>query len=161
MRVLQLCSFSWRMLRRDARGGELRLLAAALGGRRGRPVGGGIFCRPCSSGARSRVSSIARRRSLADRRSSVAQALTDEARARGLQVVETRTFPSMGERRRAARAACAARRDQGGWCRLSAARHPAHCAGAECPGCAGAWRASCRNDLDRRASGLGTGRARR
>lgn len=95
MPLPQLLPFAWRMLRRDARSGELHLLAAALA---------------VAVAALSAVGFFADRVRLALERESHQllgadllltadhpwpEALIEEARARGLRVVETRTFPSM------------------------------------------------------------------
>jgi putative ABC transport system permease protein len=98
MKLGSLLSFSWRMLRRDARGGELRLLAAALVVAVAALTAVGFFT--------DRVRQALEREShqllgadlllIADH--PWPASFADEARARGLAVVETRTFPSMVSR---------------------------------------------------------------
>ncbi|MEF8770770.1 MAG: FtsX-like permease family protein [Candidatus Accumulibacter phosphatis] len=95
MRVLQLCSFSWRMLRRDARGGELRLLAAALAVAVAALSAVGFFADRVRQALDRESHQLLGADLLLTADHPWPQALTDEARARGLQVVETRTFPSM------------------------------------------------------------------
>ncbi len=95
MRVLQLWSFSWRMLRRDARGGELRLLAAALAVAVAALSAVGFFADRIRQALDRESHQLLGADLLLTADHPWPQALTDEARARGLQVVETRTFPSM------------------------------------------------------------------
>lgn len=95
MRILPLCSFSWRMLRRDARGGELRLLAAALAVAVAALTAVGFFADRVRQALDRESHQLLGADLLLTADHPWPRALVDEARARGLQVVETRTFPSM------------------------------------------------------------------
>ena len=93
-----LCSFSWRMLRRDARGGELRLLAAALVVAVAALTAVGFFTDRVRQALERESHQLLGADLLLVADHPWPAALAEEARAGGLQVVETRTFPSMVSR---------------------------------------------------------------
>ena len=95
MRVLQLWSFSWRMFRRDVRGGELRLLAAALAVAVAALTAVGFFADRVRQALDRESHQLLGADLLLTADHPWPRALVEEARASGLQVVETRTFPSM------------------------------------------------------------------
>lgn len=95
MRAMQLLSFSWRMLRRDARGGELRLLAAALVVAVAALTAVGFFADRVRQALDRESHQLLGADLLLTADHPWPAELADEARARGLQAVETRTFPSM------------------------------------------------------------------
>lgn len=96
MRAPRLLAFAGRMLRRDARAGELRLLVAALIVAVAAFTAVGFFIDLRAPGARTRGQPVARRRPAAQRRPCVAgQRSRHSARVAGLAVAQTQTFPSM------------------------------------------------------------------
>ena len=92
---MQLFSFSWRMLRRDARGGELRLLAAALAVAVAALTAVGFFADRVRQALDRESHQLLGADLLLTADHPWPAALAGEARARGLRVAETRTFPSM------------------------------------------------------------------
>ncbi|MCP5247793.1 MAG: ABC transporter permease [Candidatus Accumulibacter sp.] len=91
-------SFSWRMLRRDARAGELRLLAAALVVAVAALSAVGFFTDRVRQALERESHQLLGADLLLTADHPWPTALAVEARERGLQVVETRTFPSMVRR---------------------------------------------------------------
>ena len=90
-----LLSFSLRMLRRDGRGGELRLLAAALTVAVAALTAVGFFTDRVRQALERESHQLLGADLLLTADHPWPAAFADEARALGLQVVETRTFPSM------------------------------------------------------------------
>ncbi|WP_313952004.1 ABC transporter permease [Accumulibacter sp.] len=88
-------SFSWRMLRRDARGGELRLLAAALVVAVAALTAVGFFTDRVRQALERESHQLLGADLLLVADHPWPASFADEARARGLQVAETQTFPSM------------------------------------------------------------------
>jgi putative ABC transport system permease protein len=95
MNLRSLFSFSWRMLRRDARGGELRLLAAALVVAVAALTAVGFFTDRVRQALERESHQLLGADLLLVADQPWPATFADEARARGLQVAETRTFPSM------------------------------------------------------------------
>jgi putative ABC transport system permease protein len=93
--TLQMLSFAWRMLRRDARGGELRLLAAALVVAVAALTAVGFFADRVRQALDRESHQLLGADLLLTADHPWPEKLAGDARARGLQVVETRTFPSM------------------------------------------------------------------
>jgi len=87
--------FSWRMLRRDARAGELRLLVAALLIAVAALTAVGFFADRVRQALARESHQLLGADLLLTADHPWSEAITGEARARGLQVVETQTFPSM------------------------------------------------------------------
>jgi putative ABC transport system permease protein len=83
------------MLRRDARGGELRLLAAALAVAVAALTAVGFFADRVRQALERESHQLLGADLLLTADQPWPATFADEARARGLQVVETRTFPSM------------------------------------------------------------------
>ncbi|EXI83148.1 MAG: acidobacterial duplicated orphan permease [Candidatus Accumulibacter appositus] len=98
MNLGSLLSFSWRMLRRDARGGELRLLAAALVVAVAALTAVGFFTDRVRQALERESHQLLGADLLLVADHPWPASFADEARARGLAVVETRTFPSMVSR---------------------------------------------------------------
>ena len=92
---MQLISFSWRMLRRDARGGELRLLAAALAVAVAALTAVGFFADRVRQALDRESHQLLGADLLLTADQPWPARVVEEARARGLQVVGTVTFPSM------------------------------------------------------------------
>jgi len=92
---MQLILFSWRMLQRDARGGELRLLATALAVAVAALSAVGFFADRVRQALDRESHQLLGADLLLTADQPWATKVADQARARGLQVVETRTFPSM------------------------------------------------------------------
>ncbi|SBT06231.1 conserved membrane hypothetical protein [Candidatus Accumulibacter aalborgensis] len=92
---MQLLSFAWRMLRRDARGGELRLLAAALAVAVAALTAVGFFADRVRQALDRESHQLLGADLLLTADHPWPAELAIAARARGLQVVETKTFPSM------------------------------------------------------------------
>ena len=92
---LQLLFFSARMLRRDARGGELRLLAAALAVAVAALTAFRFFAVRVRQALDRESHQLLGADLLLTADHPWPAELAADARARGLQVVETRTFPSM------------------------------------------------------------------
>lgn len=88
-------SFSFRMLRRDARAGELRLLAAALLVAVAALTAVGFFADRVRQAFENEAHQLLGADLLLTADHPWPSAIADEARERGLQLVETRTFPSM------------------------------------------------------------------
>jgi putative ABC transport system permease protein len=95
MKLRSLFSFSWRMLRRDARGGELRLLAAALVVAVAALTAVGFFTDRVRQALERESHQLLGADLLLVADQPWPATFADEARAGGLQVAETRTFPSM------------------------------------------------------------------
>jgi putative ABC transport system permease protein len=93
--VRQMLSFSWRMLRRDARGGELRLLAAALVVAVAALSAVGFFADRVRQALEREAHQLLGADLLLTADHPWPATVADEARRRGLRLVETRTFPSM------------------------------------------------------------------
>jgi putative ABC transport system permease protein len=161
MRAMQLLFFSARMLRRDARGGELRLLAAALAVAVAALTAVGFFADRVRQALDRESHQLLGADLLLTADHPWPAELAADARARGLQVVETRTFPSMvtrpaGDDLRAQLAEIKAV-ETGYPLRGTLRTAPAlNVADAPARGVPGR-----RHDLDRRASGLGAGGTRR
>ena len=102
MNLGSLLSFSWRMLRRDGRGGELRLLAAALVIAVAALTAVGFFTDRVRQALERQSHQLLGADLLLVADHPWPAAFADEVRARGLQVVETQTFPSMVSRGRGA-----------------------------------------------------------
>lgn len=98
MKLGPLFSFSWRMLRRDARGGELRLLAAALVVAVAALTAVGFFTDRVRQALERESHQLLGADLLLTADHPWPAVFADEARTLGLQVVETRTFPSMVSR---------------------------------------------------------------
>jgi len=92
---VQLISFSWRMLRRDARGGELRLLATALAVAVAALTAVGFFADRVRQALDRESHQLLGADLLLTADQPWPAGVVDLARSRGLQVVETLTFPSM------------------------------------------------------------------
>ncbi|MBK7677568.1 MAG: FtsX-like permease family protein [Candidatus Accumulibacter sp.] len=92
---MQVWSFSWRMLRRDALGGELRLLAAALVVAVAALTAVGFFADRVRQALDRESHQLLGADLLLTADHPWPATFADQARALGLQVVETRTFPSM------------------------------------------------------------------
>jgi len=88
-------SFAWRMLRRDARAGELRLLAAALVVAVAALSAVGFFADRVRQALEREANQLLGADLLLTADHPWRPAIAAEARARGLRLVETRTFPSM------------------------------------------------------------------
>ncbi|MEF8724994.1 MAG: FtsX-like permease family protein [Candidatus Accumulibacter delftensis] len=95
MNLSSLLSFSWRMLRRDARGGELRLLAAALVVAVAALTAVGFFTDRVRQALERESHQLLGADLLLVSDQPWPATFADEARAGGLQVAETWTFPSM------------------------------------------------------------------
>jgi putative ABC transport system permease protein len=93
--VRQMLSFSWRMLCRDARGGELRLLAAALVVAVAALSAVGFFADRVRQALEREAHQLLGADLLLTADHPWPATVADEARRRGLRLVETRTFPSM------------------------------------------------------------------
>jgi len=87
--------FAWRMLRRDARAGELRLLVAALVVAVAALSAVGFFTDRVRQALEREANQLLGADLLLTADHPWPSAIADEARARGLRRVETRTFPSM------------------------------------------------------------------
>ncbi|MEF8702948.1 MAG: FtsX-like permease family protein [Candidatus Accumulibacter sp. UW26] len=90
-----MLSFSWRMLCRDARGGELRLLAAALVVAVAALSAVGFFADRVRQALEREAHQLLGADLLLTADHPWPATVADEARRRGLRLVETRTFPSM------------------------------------------------------------------
>ena len=88
-------NFSWRMLRRDARAGELRLLAAALVLAVAALTAVGFFADRVHQALEQEAHQLLGADLLLIADHSWPPELAADVVARGLQLVETRTFPSM------------------------------------------------------------------
>jgi predicted lysophospholipase L1 biosynthesis ABC-type transport system permease subunit len=133
MKLRSLFSFSWRMLRRDARGGELRLLAAALVVAVAALTAVGFFTDRVRQALERESHQLLGADLLLVSDQPWPATFADEARAGGLQVAETWTFPEHGQSWRRCRHAFAVGRGQSGQRRLSFARLAARCASTERP----------------------------
>jgi putative ABC transport system permease protein len=87
--------FAWRMLRRDARAGELRLLVAALVVAVAALTAVGFFADRVRQALEREANQLLGADLLLTADHPWPPAVADEARQRGLSLVETRTFPSM------------------------------------------------------------------
>jgi putative ABC transport system permease protein len=87
--------FAWRMLRRDARAGELRLLVAALVVAVAALSAVGFFTDRVRQALEREANQLLGADLLLTADHPWPAGMADEARARGLRQVETRTFPSM------------------------------------------------------------------
>ena len=92
---MHMLSFSWRMLRRDALGGELRLLAVALAVAVAALSAVGFFADRVRQALDRESHQLLGADLLLTADHPWPTGFAEQARARGLQVVETRTFPSM------------------------------------------------------------------
>ena len=92
---MTLFRFSLRMLRRDARAGELRLLVAALVVAVAALTAVGFFADRVRKALEQEANQLLGADLLLIADHPWDAKVADEARARGLAVVETRTFPSM------------------------------------------------------------------
>ncbi len=90
-----LLSLSWRMLRRDARAGELHLLVAALTVAVAALAAVGFFADRVRQALLRESHQLLGADLLLTADHAWPAGVADEARVRGLRVVETRTFPSM------------------------------------------------------------------
>jgi len=94
-RVMQVISFSWRMLRRDARGGELRLLATALAVAVAALTAVGFFADRVRQALDRESHQLLGADLLLTADQPWPASIVESARALGLQQVATVTFPSM------------------------------------------------------------------
>ena len=92
---MKFLSFSFRMLRRDARAGELRLLAAALVVAVAALTAVGFFADRVRQALEREANQLLGADLLLTADHPWPPAIAAEAQARGLRLVETRTFPSM------------------------------------------------------------------
>ena len=92
---MRLLSHSWKMLRRDARGGELRLLAAALAIAVAALTAVGFFADRVRQALARESHQLLGADLLLTADHPWPPGMAEAARTHGLQVVETRTFPSM------------------------------------------------------------------
>jgi putative ABC transport system permease protein len=93
--LISLISFSWRMLRRDARGGELRLLATALAVAVAALTAVGFFADRVRQALDRESHQLLGGDLLLTADQPWPASFVEQARARGLQEVATVTFPSM------------------------------------------------------------------
>ncbi|HQC81385.1 MAG TPA: ABC transporter permease, partial [Accumulibacter sp.] len=92
---MSLLSFTWRMLRRDARGGELRLLATALSIAVAALTAVGFFADRVRQALDRESHQLLGADMLLVADHPWPAGVADEARALGLRTVDTQTFPSM------------------------------------------------------------------
>ena len=92
---MSVLSFAWRMLRRDARAGELRLLVAALVVAVAALTAVGFFADRVRQALEREANQLLGADLLLIADHPWSSKVAAEARERGLAVVETRTFPSM------------------------------------------------------------------
>lgn len=92
---MRMLSYSWRMLRRDARGGELRLLAVALAIAVAALTAVGFFADRVRQALERESHQLLGADLLLTADHPWPPWMAEAARTHGLQVVETRTFPSM------------------------------------------------------------------
>jgi len=92
---MQALRFAWRMLRRDARAGELRLLAAALVVAVAALSAVGFFTDRVRQALEREANQLLGADLLLTADHAWPAAIAAEAATRGLQLAETRTFPSM------------------------------------------------------------------